>query len=97
MDTTTLTSEQLDELRRMTLPMAMIHPPPKPEPPKMVYPSQCSQSLLREFMREVIKQPHLKKDSNIAYIMNQVKTRRPIPGGNAAISDILSKIKAKKE
>jgi hypothetical protein len=73
MDTTTLTPEQLEEFRRMTLPMAMIHPPPpKPEPPKMVYPSQCSSALIRELLREVIKQPQLKKDTNIKYILNQI-------------------------
>jgi hypothetical protein len=89
-----MNTNQIDEIMRAALPMSAVHPLPKPEPPKKFYPSQCSQSLLREFMKEIITHPRWKKDSNIMYIMNQIKTRKMIPGGNDTISDLLKKMKA---
>jgi len=90
-----MNTNQIDEILRTGLPMSAIHPlPAKPEPPKKFYPSQCSQPLLREFMKEIITHPRWKKDSEMMYIMNQIKTRKMITGGNDTISDLLKKMKA---
>jgi hypothetical protein len=66
---------------------------PQEEKAPNLYPKECDQSLLREIVKQTIKNPKLAQDKEVQYILERVKRKKRIEEGNTRLRTVLERIK----
>ena len=51
-------------------------PDTKEEKSREIYPSQCDQSVLKSLMKACVKNPALRKDKDMAYILERIRVNK---------------------
>lgn len=65
---------------------------PVDEPPSRspdLYPFQCEQKLLKAIVKESVKNPEVKKNPAVKYVLEQIKARKKIREGNACLQRLV--------
>jgi len=69
-------------------------PPPKADEPIVhLYPNQCDQNLLKEIVKQSVKNPKWRVHREIKYVLDRIKMNKKIEEGNIRLQRVLERMK----
>jgi hypothetical protein len=66
--------------------------PPSPEPQPVfpdLYPHQCDQKLLKEVIRQAVKNPQWRDRKEVKCVLDKIKSKKKIHKGNECLRSVL--------